>query len=247
MSIKTKAKPLIFILVVALIIFGLWFVLIKNRQESTNSSNSSQSNFDKTLYSLTEPSSLWVIVNKKQPLPQAYEPSPLVAPDVGLRTKNTDPEMKLRDDAAVAVESLVSGAKKAGNELIVVSGFRSYQAQSSVYNSAVRQDGQAEADKYSARPGHSEHQTGLAVDFGLPDRSCELEVCFAETKAGTWLADHAHEYGFVLRYDKDKQSSVGYDYEPWHFRFVGNELAAEVKKTGQTLEEYFGLPPAPSY
>lgn len=193
--------------------------------------------FNKSLYSLDSPSSLWVVANKKRPLPAGYAPSGLTSVD----------GRSLRSEAAQATRQLKAGAAEAGVGLRVVSGYRSYGTQQSVYQSYVRNDGQARADTYSARPGYSEHQTGLAVDLGNVGGSCDLEICFASTAGGRWLAQHAHEYGFVIRYPEGKTPVTGYQYEPWHLRYVGKELSAEIKKTGQTLEEFFGLPAAPGY
>ena len=111
----------------------------------------------------------------------------------------------------------------------------------------VARDGIAAAETYSARPGHSEHQTGLAAD--LDDGSgCAFMACFGQTATGLWLRENAYRYGFILRYDDGQQPVVGYIYEPWHFRYVGVEVAAGMREAGiRNLEEYFGLPAAPSY
>lgn len=202
--------------------------------------------FDKTKYSLSDPVSLWVIVNKQRALPSNYTPGDLRQPNVPVRSSGSS-EMLAREAAASALESLTAGAKQAGISLMLVSGYRSYGLQQAVYNGNVAREGQANADKTSARPGHSEHQTGLAIDVGNVDGTCQLDACFGSTPAGQWVAAHAHEYGFVIRYPEGKQAIVGYEYEPWHLRFAGTELANETKKSGQTLEEFFGLPAAPNY
>jgi D-alanyl-D-alanine carboxypeptidase len=136
----------------------------------------------------------------------------------------------------------VAAAVKDGINLVMISGYRSYAAQVSTYNGYVAKDGKTAADTYSARPGHSEHQTGWAADLG--NGTCDLEICFGDTKSGKWLATHAHEYGFIIRYPLGKEAITGYQYEPWHLRFVGLELSAELFKTGQTMEEFFGVVPA---
>lgn len=192
--------------------------------------------FDKKQYSLVEPASPWVIVNKKRSLPSDYIPNNLVSAGSG---------EQLRSDAAEVLNNLLAAGKSQGINLSVLSGYRSYTRQTSVYNSYVSKDGRAQADTYSARPGHSEHQTGLAVDLG--SGVCNLETCFGDTPAGKWLADSAYKYGFVIRYLKGKENVTGYQYEPWHLRYVGKELAAELYKTGQTMEEFFGLPAASAY
>ena len=115
------------------------------------------------------------------------------------------------------------------------SGFRSYETQNRIYNNYVSNYGQSSADTFSARPGHSEHQTGLAIDVNSIDDS------FADTPEAEWLASHAHEYGFIIRYPKGKESITGYKYEPWHIRYLGVEKATEVYNSGLTLEEFLGI------
>lgn len=186
---------------------------------------------------------LSLVVNKLRPLnPKTYVPSSLVVPKVKLRSSS----IYLRSDAAAAIQKLFDEAKTAGHNPMLRSGYRSYSTQVSVYNSYVAKDGRAAADTYSARPGHSEHQTGLAADV-CNVSNCQLEQAFGDTPFGLWLAKHSHEYGFVIRYLKGKQNITGYIYEPWHLRFVGTELAAQIYKSGKTLEEFYSLPPAPNY
>ena len=120
--------------------------------------------------------------------------------------------------------------------------------QVSVYNNEVKTYGQATADKQSARPGYSEHQTGLAVDLEPASRQCEVQDCFASTIEGKWLAVNAYLHGFIMRYPPGKEAVTGYKQESWHFRYIGKELAAEMKQQNiTTLEEFFGLPAAPNY
>ncbi|MCG2623657.1 M15 family metallopeptidase [Arthrobacter sp. I2-34] len=189
-------------------------------------------------YDIDTASSLQVVVNKQRPLnPATYVPSSLVRV-TGL---------KVRSEAADAFKRLARAAKADGVTVTLVSGYRSYAQQESLYNDYVRQYGQATADTLSARPGFSEHQTGLAVDIGNPNGACALAACFASTPAGRWAADHADEYGFVIRYPEGSGGITGYTYEPWHLRYVGTAaLAAEIEAAA-TMEQYFGLPPAPDY
>jgi D-alanyl-D-alanine carboxypeptidase len=129
------------------------------------------------------------------------------------------------------------------------SAYRSYAAQSADHASLVARDGLKVADNESARAGYSEHQTGLAVDIApVPSNGCNLELCFGTTPQGKWLAANAYKYGFLLRYPADKVAVTGYQYEPWHFRWIGVPLATEMHDDGvQTLEEFFDLPAAPAY
>lgn len=197
--------------------------------------------FDKTKYSLDQPASPWLIVNKKRPIPIDYIPSELVMADVRHDSSDSAEEKKIKSGVHKSVETMFADAKKAGFDLLFASGYRSADLQASYYNGYVARDGQDAANKYSAKPGTSEHQTGLAFDVSRSDRKCYLEICFSETPEGKWLAKNAYKYGFTLRYPKGKEDITGYQYEPWHFRYVGPELAAELNKTNQTLEEFFGL------
>ncbi len=191
--------------------------------------------FDKTKFSLTEPASIWVVVNKKRPLPSSYVPSDLTAVSGG----------QIRAEASTNLTNLVTTAKNAGHALSVISSYRSYSTQQTTYNGWVARDGVAQADTYSARPGHSEHQSGLAVDLG--NGVCNLEICFGDTTAGKWLAANSSNFGFIIRYPSGKDNITGYQYEPWHLRYVGLELAKELQKTSQTMEEFFGLTNQASY
>lgn len=204
--------------------------------------------FDKRQQSLDNPASPWIIANKRRPLnPLQYVP-PLAAPDMKLRLNARTPEMQVSTQALADLERLAMAAEAAGRPLMLASGYRSYQSQVAVYNNEVKRYGQTQADRQSARPGHSEHQTGLAIDLAPASGQCMIEECFGELPEGKWLIAHAHEYGFIIRYPQGKEAVTGYLYEPWHLRYVGRELAAELHKQGNpTLEEFFGLPAAPTY
>ena len=117
----------------------------------------------------------------------------------------------------------------------LLSGYRSYDYQKSLYENYVARDGEEAANRYSAKPGTSEHQTGLAFDVG------EMSWTYGETAAGQWLVNHCAEYGFILRYLPGKEDITGYMYEPWHIRYVGVEHAAAIMSQGITLEEYLGV------
>lgn len=138
-------------------------------------------------------------------------------------------------DTQAAFDAMQAAAAQEGLTLFICSGFRSYDYQNTLYSNYVARDGQAAADTYSARPGHSEHQTGLALDINSTDGS------MATSAEGLWLAEHCAEYGFVIRYPKGKEQITGYMYEPWHIRYLGTELAVELTEAGLTVEEYFGL------
>lgn len=195
-------------------------------------------------YNLDDPGSITVVVNKHRAInPLDFEAGDLVVPGV-IGNPNG---RQLRAEAAGALERLATDASAAGIYLTILSGYRSYATQEQTYNNFVARDGQERADQYSAQPGHSEHQTGLAVD--LDDNSgCALYTCFADTAAGQWLAANAWQYGFVLRYPDGYIGTTGYEFEPWHYRYVGTEVAAAMHNKGvATLEDFFGLEPAPTY
>jgi D-alanyl-D-alanine carboxypeptidase len=222
---------------------------LNEKSGSVTASTGQQASFNKQQLSLSDPASLWVIANKTHQLnPATYAPANLVNPAVPLRLAKGNEEMHLRADAAAALEQLVTSADGQGIKLMLASGYRSYNFQVNLYNGYVRQQGQAEADKQSARPGYSEHQTGLAADLEPLSRTCEVEQCFDATPEGKWLAANAYKYGFIIRYLKDKTHVTGYEYEPWHIRYIGTDLSQEMHKQHiGTLEEFFGLPAAPDY
>lgn len=161
-----------------------------------------------------------LLVNKTYGLPSDYNPG--------------------EDREAVDHLNQMIKAAKEEEGLIIqsVSGFRSYSYQKGLYERYVKRDGEKKASTYSAKPGHSEHQTGLAFDIGGTDKSKWVNDSFDGTKEAKWLAKNAHRFGFILRYPKGKTDITGYKYEPWHFRYVGLDHAKEIYERGITLEEY---------
>ncbi len=196
--------------------------------------------FNKKLYSTDQPGSLWWIVNKNRPLPSGYRPDDLVTPNIALRGTSTNEEMMVRSVLKSDIERLFADAAGAGHNLLLASGFRSEAYQKQVYNNFVARDGQAATDLTSAKPGTSEHQTGMAIDV-CNKENCQLESYFGTTNAGKWVAANAHAYGFIIRYQEGKTASTGYSYEPWHLRYVGQQLANELHGTNLTMEDFFGL------
>ena len=184
-----------------------------------------------------DPLSPIVVVNKHWRLPPGWEPPDLIEPNVPFTFSGDDPKRYLREPAAIALASLFAAATQAGTPLAAVSGYRSEQTQADLYGLAVTEQGALQADLHSARPGHSEHQTGLAMDITSADGSCAVEVCFGSSPAGIWVAAHAHEHGFIVRYPAGKEAVTGYAHEPWHLRFVGVEVATRLTEGGLALEE----------
>lgn len=157
-----------------------------------------------------------LIANKTYSLPADYAPG-------------------VNEEAKAAFEQMKQAAATEGLNIYISSAFRSYEYQTKIYNNYVARDGQQQADTYSARPGHSEHQTGLAFDLNSIDDS------FANTPESDWVAQHAHEYGFIIRYPADKESVTGFKYEPWHLRYLGVDTATKVYESGLCLEEYLDI------
>ena len=187
-----------------------------------------------------QPASLWVVVSKEHQLSDArYVPTNLAIPSVKTRTDKSAAEQSLRVDVEPDIKALFEAAAAAGHNVMLASGYRSYEQQQVYFTNYSRLYGEAAANKFSARPGQSEHQTGLAFDVSLTTRECYLEICFAETEAGKWFAEHAYEYGFILRYPADKTTITQYQYEPWHFRYVGRDLARALHESHLTLDEAY--------
>jgi zinc D-Ala-D-Ala carboxypeptidase len=252
---RRKKRNLSAILVLVILLTAVAYLAWPNKaatpaKPANNSvpASVSPAGFNKALYSTTDPASIWVAVNKKHPLnPIDYAPSDLTVPSVPLRVPGNE-SMQLRGVSATALEQMFAGAKASGLNLMIASGYRSYNYQVGLYNGYVQSEGQAVADTQSARPGYSEHQTGLAVDIEPTGRNCELGQCFADTPEGKWLAANAYKYGFILRYTPDKVAITGYESEPWHFRYVGNELAGQMHSSNiTTLEEFFGISGGQTY
>jgi zinc D-Ala-D-Ala carboxypeptidase len=192
--------------------------------------------FNPTLHSIDAANSLWVVVNKLRPLnPVTYRPK-------------LDRTINLAVPAADAYRKLRTAVAQSGNgTLCLNSGYRSYKTQTNTYANALRLYGKKTADALAALPGHSEHQTGLAADVSTTALSCRIGS-FGSSKASAWVAKNAHTFGFIVRYPNKMQHITGYQYEPWHLRFVGVELATQMHRNKiLTLEQFWNLPPAPNY
>jgi D-alanyl-D-alanine carboxypeptidase len=192
---------------------------------------------------IENPEKLDVLVNKKRNLPDTYKPEDLVTLSE-LPTVLENPEVnQLRSPAYEALKDLFQAAKdEEGYELYARSGYRSYNTQASLYSSYVNSYGREAADKYSAKPGQSEHQTGLSIDITCQAMNFRLDDTFGQTDEGKWVAENAHRFGYIIRYPEGKEDITGYLYEPWHIRYLGVELAEKVYSSGLTLEEYFEMP-----
>ncbi len=251
---KTNRKHVLYFLIILVVVAtGTLFYWQTDKSKSTSklpkltndssskSSSKSISSVKSQQFSIDEAASLWVVVNKGRTLPSTYVPNELINPDIPLTSSSSNENMKIRSDTAAALTELSQAARSSSIVLRLTSGYRSYSTQAALNASYAQSQGQAEADKTSAHAGHSEHQTGLAVDVEPLDGRCRLDVCFGDTPEGKWLVDNAHKYGFIIRYPKDKENMTGYSYEPWHLRYVGKELAEALYNSSKTMEEYFGL------
>lgn len=187
-----------------------------------------------------QPDSITVLIDKRTELPPGYQPPDLVEPNVPFIFSGYDEKRLMRKEAARLLEQMFAAAKKDGIYLAGVSGYRSYATQKALFDYYVRTQGSDQAHMYSAEPGHSEHQTGLAMDVSGTSGRCAADDCFADTPEAKWLAQHAAVYGFIIRYPKGKERVTGYAYEPWHVRYVGTALSAKIAALGITLDEYFG-------
>lgn len=192
--------------------------------------------FDKDFYqrikTIQHPDSIIVLVNKNNKLPDDYVPNDLELLDI----QYAYDDKYLRKEAKEQFEKLSKHAQKIGYRLVATSTYRDYNYQNQLFEGYIKEKGEEYALLCSAKPGHSEHQTGLAVDVaGSNDDYDEFE----SSLEFPWLKEHAHEYGFILRYPKGKEDITGFKYEPWHYRYVGIEVATLLYQEGITLEEYY--------
>lgn len=194
-----------------------------------------------------EPKSITVFVNKEYYLPKNYVPENLLVPDIVFDSTSYSERMLMRKDAAEAIEKLFAAALEDGFSLYGISGYRSYDRQKEIFLNNIVHRGKKHTLKYSAAPGTSEHQTGLAMDVSSKSVRYKLITSFSDCDEGIWLANHAHEFGFIIRYPKDQFDSTGYAYEPWHIRYVGEDLADYLYTNNMTLDEYYKYTPSEGF
>ncbi|WRP04944.1 M15 family metallopeptidase [Rossellomorea aquimaris] len=188
---------------------------------------------------IQNPSNLLALVNKEYALDE-YKPSDLVRPDVPFVFGDQELEKAyLREEAALQLEKMFADAKTQGILLTAISGYRSYEYQKMLLEREIAQFGEEKAVMAVAPPGQSEHQSGLAMDISSQSNNFQVNIEFADTKEGKWLAENAYKYGFILRYPEDKVSITQYQYEPWHYRYVGKDAAKVIHENDWSLEEYF--------
>ena len=184
-----------------------------------------------------DPTDTLILVNKNNKAPAV--PLTLVKPDVQPTRETVSENIYMRPEAAAALEDLFEAAAQDGITLYATSGYRSYSTQKAIFERKLERMDEKQANASVAKPGYSEHQTGLAMDIeGETTKGTGLTEAFGESPEGIWTAEHCAEYGFIIRYPKGKTNITGYIYEPWHLRYVGKEAAAEITELGVTFEEY---------
>lgn len=250
---KIVSKILAYLLTAVIICgaaFGLYTLITNVTKDGGNPDNDKPIIIDKTVYiqlpgatkikaliddyNLT--GSIWMLVNKSRPISTDYAPSYSIPDVLTNQNKNSD-ERSTRTDIQLHIKNLFDDAASAGYNLMIGSGYRSADLQAYYYNSSVSAYGEEVANQSTAKPGQSEHQTGLAIDIATSDQRCYIETCFKDTAEGQWLAENSYKYGFIMRYPSGKESITGYEYEPWHFRYVGIDLATALHQSGLTLDE----------
>ncbi|NLP18657.1 MAG: M15 family metallopeptidase [Firmicutes bacterium] len=185
-----------------------------------------------------DPAALLVVVNKEYSLPGDYVPPDLVEPNITFSFTEDLPKRLMRQEAAAALELLFEQAAAEEIQIAAVSGYRSYDRQKTIFTSRAQERGFEVANRTTAYPGQSEHQTGLAMDVSGASVGYGLVQSFGQTKEGIWLAQMAPDFGFIIRYPQGREEETGYSYEPWHLRYVGLGAAREITDRGLILEEY---------
>lgn len=189
---------------------------------------------------ILNPVNILSLMNKEFYLPADYAPNDLVRPNVAFSFGDEDVEKSyLRREAAEALENMFAAAKEEGVILYAVSGYRSYDRQKAVLAAEINRVGKEKAEQAVAIPGTSEHQSGLAMDISSESEGYLLTENFGLQAEGIWLRENAHRFGFILRYPKEKEDITQYQYEPWHFRYVGEDAAKIIYEKDWTLEEFF--------
>ncbi|HCX65856.1 MAG TPA: hypothetical protein DHN33_11690, partial [Eubacteriaceae bacterium] len=188
---------------------------------------------------VNDPDAIDVLVTKERALPADYEPNDLKQIEISLVYEGNTDRNKMRAEAADALKKMSRDAKENNLDIRSISAYRSFNTQHQIFNRSVENNGIEHASRYSARPGHSEHQTGLVSDVTTPAVVYGLVESFGDTPEGRWIAENVHRYGFIVRYPEGKEDITGYAYEPWHLRYLGVDLASEVYESGLTYDEFY--------
>ncbi len=244
MDDSIKKKLIVVGVLSLLIMMGVLYLLLGNpKKEVIEPAPSIEPTIEPTIAPTPEPTptpvvididsdaSINKVVNKERLVLDTYVPE----------LTEVEGGKQLRPEAAQAYNEMVEAAKAEGVNLVVISAYRSYKEQRSLWFTYEEKYGRKYANRMDATPGASEHQLGLALDLGSSDGKCKLYECFKNTATGKWLYDNAYKYGFILRYPEGKESITGVMYTPWHYRYIGKDEAKKVFDSGQTLEEFYGL------
>lgn len=221
-------KKIIFVILVAVIISMVFFVLNRNQKNINNIENQIVEK-DDNIYEY--------LVNKQNSLSKNYIPDNLIT-TTSEKDMGCSGNFLIQDIVQAAYDKMIIAAKEDGVTLLFCSGYRSYEEQEKIYNKNVEIYGKDAINKISAKPGYSEHQTGLAIDVSSNNSEHRLNTSFGSTIEGEWVENNAHKYGFIIRYPKEKENITKYNYEPWHLRYVGIEVATKIYIDEITLEEY---------
>lgn len=219
-KLKKKKIQRFRFMIIALILFTAGIYMFRNSNESVIGKNKING-------------TNVMLVNKTYHLEDSYVPKDLVKVDIEFLPEATEEERYMTKAAADALEKLVAGAAEDGVSLRGLSGYRSYETQRTLYNYNIEVNGQSYTDRYVAPPGGSEHQLGEAMDLGT-----QWGWIYEGCVEAQWLADNAHKYGFIIRYEEGKEDITGFNYEPWHIRYLGVKTAKKIYGSNITLEEY---------
>ncbi|SFG71007.1 M15 family metallopeptidase [Sporolactobacillus nakayamae] len=213
-----------------------------NKPKANGNSSSSEKTVSamnqRGIHVVADPSNTLVLVNKYFKLPDDYVPKDLVDLNVPYIFSGQSEKKKMQSVAAKPLREMFTAAKRDGIQLAGVSAYRSHKTQVALFNYYVQRDGEKKALDYSARPGTSEHETGLAIDVSGRNGNYAATQEFGKTPEAKWLARHAQDFGFIVRYPEGKESITGYEYEAWHLRYVGLPASQKMAAANQTLEEY---------
>ncbi len=194
-----------------------------------------------------DPTSITVYVNKEYSVSKNFKPEKLITPNIRFDFLDYSERTLMHPEAAKALEELFSDAEEDDCDLVAISAYRSYSRQYKIFTNNLVYKGKRHTLLYSAVPGTSEHQTGLAIDVSTEALNNKLVEAFSDTPEGKWLAKNSYKYGYVVRYPKDKAEITGYAYEPWHIRYVGKGLANYLYTNKLTLDEYYNYTPSPDF
>lgn len=238
---KNNSKLCILLIVLIILVIAMFIIMMKMDVKPASAPLPAESETESTepavVFDINDPN--LVLVNKESTVDEDYVPEELVYIDESMRAADRASQyQRMQPEAAAAFEELVNGAAEDGMTIKVTTAYRPYSYQADLYYYYLAVKGEEWTQQYSAPPGTSEHQTGLAADVSCESINYELDVSFGETAEGEWLRQHAHEYGYILRYQEGQEDITGYSYEPWHIRYVGKEAAEVITEKDITLEEF---------